>query len=158
MEGVERSIGPPLSAESKRVREELGDASSGIQRGCISGDCENGSGVYVYRDGEAYSGNFRERKRQGNGILRYSNGEFYEGAFQNDQRHGIGRYDFQNGDIYVGEFTDGRMQGLGAYLFADGVEYQGRFDGNGDSGEGTIVGDEHNRNCSVENRVLSCRN
>lgn len=147
-----------LSAESRAIREALRSAASGVRKGCIEGDCENGEGVYVYDGGAAYRGAFREGKRQGNGVLVYQNGEFYEGSFKNDLRDGIGRYDFQNGDIYIGEFMEGRMQGIGSYIFADGTEYKGRFDLNGDAGEGVMGAGNRNRNCSVENRILYCRN
>ena len=51
---------------------------------CISGDCENGFGVY-----------------------NYSNGDRYEGLFKNGKWNGKGKYYYKNGDIYEGKWLDG---------------------------------------------------
>lgn len=126
--------------------------------GCVEGNCENGAGVYVYPGGDIYAGLFRNKLREGNGQINYANGDKYLGAMKNDQRHGFGSYHFANGDRYVGEFQEGRMQGIGTYRFLDGVEFKGVFGENGRLGEGTLRESEANRNCTVENRSLYCRN
>lgn len=126
--------------------------------GCIEGNCENGTGVYVYPGGDIYAGLFRNKLREGNGQINYANGDKYLGSMKNDQRHGFGSYHFANGDRYVGEFQEGRMQGIGTYRFLDGVEFKGVFGENGRLGEGTLRESDFNRNCTVENRSLYCRN
>lgn len=51
---------------------------------CISGDCQNGEGVYVERDGSRYEGEWKDGKRHGKGQLVYTNGVtktgFWEGG------------------------------------------------------------------------------
>ena len=64
--------------------------------GCISGDCNNGQGTYIYK-----------------------NGNKYVGEWKGDNMHGQGTYTWPNGDKYVGVWKDGRETG-GWYYWADG--------------------------------------
>lgn len=131
--------------------------------GCIEGDCKNGEGVYVYDTGDVYRGRFQNGKREGKGIFEYANGDRYEGNFTENNRTGFGSYTFANGDKYVGEFNNGNLKGIGTYRFADGTQLKGTFGGNGATGEGILVekemsNNEKGRDCTVENRLLFCRN
>ena len=59
----------------------------GEKTGCISGDCVNGYGVYVW-----YSGNK------------------YEGWWKNDQRHGQGTYTHDDGTVRKGKWINNVFQ------------------------------------------------
>lgn len=71
--------------------------------GCISGDCKNGKGTYVYKEGAAK----------------------YMGTFQNGMPHGYGICDYANGDRYVGEWQSGAFFGKGVLNLRDGTVVDG---------------------------------
>jgi len=47
--------------------------------GCISGDCNNGTGVYLLENGNKYDGEWQNRKRVGQGTFTFTNGMTYIG-------------------------------------------------------------------------------
>lgn len=49
---------------------------------CISGDCQNGEGTYVERDGSRYEGEWKDGKRHGKGQLVYTNGVTKKGFWE----------------------------------------------------------------------------
>jgi hypothetical protein len=50
--------------------------------GCMEGDCQNGFGIYIFKDGAKYHGTFRDGRPHGKGTVQYTNGEKYEGGMQ----------------------------------------------------------------------------
>ena len=84
--------------------------------GCVSGDCENGYGTYIYSNGEKYTGNFKE-----------------------GDRHGYGTYDWSIGDAYQGYWKFGLQDGYGKYTFADGIVREGQFK------EGEFIGENNDK-------------
>lgn len=62
------------------------------QLGCVSGNCQNGFGTYVYRDGNRYVGTFVDSKPQGNGEITYRNGDRYEGQLAAGYFEGYGTH------------------------------------------------------------------
>lgn len=73
--------------------------------GCIEGDCQNGYGIYIFKDGARYTGTFRLGRPHGKGVVTYSNGEKYEG-----------------------EMSDGAFAGLGTLYMADGNKVSGYWE------------------------------
>lgn len=51
-------------------------------KNCISGDCQDGEGVYVERDGSRYEGEWKDGKRHGKGQLVYTNGVTKKGFWE----------------------------------------------------------------------------
>jgi hypothetical protein len=95
------------------------------QKGCITGDCDNGFGTWVYDNGDKYSGNWVNQKMHGAGIYYYKNGDIYKGDFRNDKLEGTGTVTFRNGDKYTGEYVNNLAEGEGTYYYADGKVEQG---------------------------------
>ena len=48
---------------------------------CREGDCTNGTGVFVSKDGSVYTGSFRAGKFSGKGNLKETDGSSYDGQF-----------------------------------------------------------------------------
>jgi hypothetical protein len=71
--------------------------------GCINGDCENGTGTFIYKEGSAR----------------------YEGSFKNKMPHGIGACTYANGEKYVGEWVEGAFGGKGTLSLRDGTDVSG---------------------------------
>jgi len=57
---------------------------------CLSGNCREGEGVLLRRDGVLYLGTFRQGRMQGRGRAEYPNGGRYRGEWEAGQRHGTG--------------------------------------------------------------------
>lgn len=111
------AVNRPVVAPSTPAR-----ATASLSRvGCISGDCEDGTGVFVYPTRERYAGEFEEGDKHGEGIEYYADGKVkYKGNFRDNQRSDYGIYYFRNGDRYEGWFQKNVPNGKGVYYFADG--------------------------------------
>ena len=120
---------------------------------CISGDCVNGYGTFLYDDaywrggqyhqvfkGAKYEGNWKDGKFHGEGsytwagpdkiIFEVSKGDKYVGDYIEGMRNGKGTMFYFNGDTYVGEFKDDIRHGQGTYTYADGRIEQGEWKNN----------------------------
>tara|TARA_B110000438_G_scaffold163609_1_gene156609 strand:+ start:194 stop:388 length:195 start_codon:yes stop_codon:yes gene_type:complete len=49
--------------------------SSTVFAECLSGDCVNGKGTYIYSNGDKYVGKFKDDKLEGQGTLTLANGD-----------------------------------------------------------------------------------
>lgn len=117
-----------------------------IEAQCISGNCINGEGTFVYHDGSRFIGNFdngkkkfgkyyypsgaiyegyfKNEKRDSIGILYYQNGDFYDGIFINDEKY-FGTYSYKNGNQFIGSFKENKPHGFGELKIKNGVENEG---------------------------------
>lgn len=97
---------------------------SGGTTGCISGDCKNGYGKYVYNNGY-YEGYFKNGYRHGQGKYYYDIGDFYTGTFNENKFTGKGTYYYTNGERYAGEWKEQRHHGKGQLFHFDGESEDG---------------------------------
>ncbi len=103
-------------------------APARVALGCVSGNCEDGKGVFVYPTQERYVGEFTDGDKQGTGIEYYANGKLkYRGLFRDNLRTGYGLYYYHNGDRYEGQFSGNVPNGKGVYTFSDGETIAGFF-------------------------------
>lgn len=57
------------------------------ETGCISGNCENGTGTYLWENGQKYEGEWKDGKMDGTGTLYLENGEIYHnGQWKNHEK------------------------------------------------------------------------
>jgi uncharacterized caspase-like protein len=78
--------------------------SNTIQAQCVSGDCKNGTGIYLYPSGAKYIGQFKD-------------GEI----------HGIGTCYYTDGSTYRGEWAHRYPEGNGIKTSADGRTWEGKW-------------------------------
>ena len=62
--------------------------SFGNQTGCVSGNCLNGYGLYVWPNGDTYEGFWINGKRHGKGTFTYDLGTFVNGRRARDIKKG----------------------------------------------------------------------
>lgn len=100
----------------------------------------NGQGCYVWGDenkGNMYIGIYKHNRRSGRGVFYYKDGSIYDGEWAKDKKNGMGRlYMRTDGTVYEGEFRDNEYHGQGTFYYADGLRYEGsfrdgQFDGHG---------------------------
>ena len=90
---------------------------------CISGDCENGVGIFYFKESEEW---FGERAY----VIDASK---YIGEWKNKKKNGIGAYVYFDetgaiSNIYIGEWKDGLRHGKGTYTLADGTVESGQWE------------------------------
>ncbi|UHG90894.1 hypothetical protein [Spirosoma oryzicola] len=107
--------------------------------GCVSGDCEDGKGTFVYPTRERYAGEFEEGDKHGEGVEYYADGKVkYKGNFRDNLRSDYGVYFYPNGDKYAGWFQKNVPHGKGTYYFADGGRLVATFK-NGQPGPDRVL-------------------
>ncbi len=136
--------------------------TTGLSAQCLSGDCFNGTGTYLYKSGAEYTGTFKNGKINGKGTLLFSNGNIYKGFWKDDYREGkgnlvfidggyytgdfkksqfsgFGEFNYPNGDLYIGDWEKNVPEGKGEYSFASGDQYNGQFEGGQFHGQGSML-------------------
>lgn len=80
--------------------------------GCIKGDCQNGEGTYIYKEGSAkYTGTFKDGQPEGFGVCVFSNGDRYRGQWVAGGFEGKGTLRMQDGTSVVGYWKGGQFVG-----------------------------------------------
>lgn len=79
----------------------------GEKVGCVSGNCVNGKGSYVYADLTRYDGSFKNGLANGYGICYYADGDIYVGDWENHTFDGIGTMYFNDGSVVQGNWKNG---------------------------------------------------
>jgi len=115
------------------------------QTGCLSGDCDNGYGTYVFKGGQKYVGYWENLKRNGKGTNYWPSGEYYSGYWKEDKRHGQGINYYEDGRKYEGEWYEGLRNGYGSQYDVNGNAKTGiweddRYVGTGQNTLGCISG------------------
>lgn len=80
--------------------------------GCVDGDCKNGTGIYIYKEGAAkYEGTFTNGMPDGKGVIYYANGERYNGEWSLGAFNGEGILYLTDGTEVRGFWKDGSYMG-----------------------------------------------
>lgn len=94
---------------------------------CISGECENGQGVYIDKKKDRYEGNWKKGQLEGKAKIEYVSGAIYQGELSNGIRNGTGKYTFENGNYYEGNWKNGSQNGAGKYVTTSGYSEEGNY-------------------------------
>lgn len=114
---------------------------------CITGDCENGYGQYIFDNG-LYMGYWKEGYMHGEGLYVFDTGDYYDGTYHDNKRSGDGTFYFTDGGKYVGGFLNQYLSGEGAMMSNDGLLQEGYWE------NGYYVGEEPTANYNeVVNKV-----
>lgn len=97
----------PAAQRIYTIPERLTDKVVG--EGCVSGNCINGRGTYIYKGHSAkYTGTFRNENPHGQGTIQYENGDQYKGNWVNGNFHGQGTLYLHTGRRIAGAWRNGR--------------------------------------------------
>lgn len=138
------------------------------QKGCVSGNCVNGKGKFVWNDGGTYTGEFKNSKLNGNGTyivpnegkwegtfvndditygkLYYKDGRLlYEGEFKNFMRHGKGTSYTKDNAKIIGNYVQNKHEGKSEILYANGNKAEGNYIDGKQEGEGIFYDYKENK-------------
>ena len=71
----------------------------------------HGEGVFSWKDGREYRGNYVRDKKEGYGIFKWSDGRTYEGGWVNGKQHGRATYTNAKGEVKQGTWDQGKRKG-----------------------------------------------
>ncbi|GDX52738.1 hypothetical protein LBMAG27_17850 [Bacteroidota bacterium] len=74
--------------------------------GCIDGNCDEGTGKYLFTNGDKFNGEWHGGMRSGYGRYDYKNGDWYIGDFKNDLIEGKGVIHLVSGKVISGEWLN----------------------------------------------------
>lgn len=147
--------GKPMGTQHEWLKQAIARRPLPLQSGCLSGDCQNGQGVYAYPDGSKYVGLFAKGKLHGKGVWHYPNGVRLKGNFEGSLPQGKGAIYFDDQHFLAGTWMEGEyvgrdrsridigcvegdcQNGQGTYVFQDGrAMYVGPFKNGRPEGDG----------------------
>ena len=80
------------------------DDKLSIGSGCVSGDCINGYGTFIWENGDKCVGEWKNLLVHEIATLTFGKGEWegdkYSGEWENDKKHGLGTYTWNSGAKY----------------------------------------------------------
>jgi hypothetical protein len=93
--------------------------------------CMHGKGIYTFKAGSKYMGEFLNNKPSGKGLFRHADGQTYEGDFQDGFIEGYGVMVYPNGIRYEGGYKKNKREGFGVMTFKDAGMYEknSRYEG-----------------------------
>ncbi|MQP24065.1 hypothetical protein GFJ94_03180 [Flavobacterium sp. LMO8] len=118
------------------VKDQIQGAVAGIanidlsKKGCISGDCVNGYGIFVFDDGAVYFGTWKNKQLEGIGSFYFNSGSVYCGEFKNGTFYGFGAIMYNPGpslEAYIGNWINNKKSGEGLYISKDGTYKNGQW-------------------------------
>ena len=107
--------------------------------------CFKGMGVYTFKTGYRYEGEFKDNKPNGQGVFISPNGQRYQGGFKDGKLNGKGIMSYPDGRRYEGEYKDNIRDGYGIMsyqdegLYQEGSRYEGEFKNDKRDGQGVMT-------------------
>ena len=93
---------------------------------CITGDCNDGLGTYLWADGSQYISHFKNGEPYGEAKIIMANGDEVIGNWLEENFYSKGQRTYPDG-IYVGEFKNNKRHGQGTYSWFEGGKYIGAW-------------------------------
>jgi len=111
---------------------------------CLSGNCQNGSGKYLFQSGAVYEGQMSYGRLNGIGTLKYTNGDSYSGGWKMNKREGDGILNTYDGFIFQGKFSNNQLNGLIRVSDTEGGYFEGNWINGQPEGIGKYVSSDGN--------------
>ena len=111
---------------------------SSIAQECISGDCDDGQGKYLWENGTTAEGVWSDGIF-GEGKMVTENGYIYEGKFKEYRLVGKGTKTWPEGLSIFGKWIDDIPSGKLVITWETGVVAEGKFEGTTMKGNGTVT-------------------
>ncbi len=83
-------------------------AGTGASAQCVTGDCQNGIGTYLFPSGAKYTGHFKNGEINGVGVCYYTNNSKYQGEWANRYPEGKGTKTYSDGTVRTGLWKKGK--------------------------------------------------
>jgi hypothetical protein len=109
---VDNHFDPHNLQQNYKVRLPDGEVYDGM----FSDEQYHGIGIYYFKDGSVYEGEWFRGMRFGHGQYRSCEGWTYEGFFDSNRRHGQGAINWTDGSFYIGEWYFEKITGKGVYV------------------------------------------
>ncbi len=105
------SAGQPIDDYGNVISEHRlkNQANNTRRTGCVSGNCLEGYGTFLFPSGDRYVGMFRAGKPHGVGSILYANGDRYEGQMENGNLNGQGTLYYADGREVAGYWKKGSL-------------------------------------------------
>ena len=111
-----------------------------IYEGDYKDNQKNGHGSQSFKMlGDYYIGDYLNEKINGNGVYSFKNGEKYSGPFKDGMMHGIGKYTWPDGSEYIGDYVNNIKNGYGLFKMNCGKIYDGPFENGRPNGKGKLT-------------------
>ena len=68
----------------------------------------HGKGIYIWKDGRKYEGEYIMDKKYGHGVYTWADGRKYDGDWKDGKQHGKGKYYLQDGTCKSGIWENGK--------------------------------------------------
>lgn len=85
----------------------------------LSGDCINGSGIFMLLNGDICTGQWKDSMATGACEYRYADGSLFKGPFIGGIAEGDGTYIRKNGNVFTGTYKNGKKDGVGILKVID---------------------------------------
>lgn len=135
----------PLNFIKKVINEQLKNSktveySNGDKyTGNIENEKRNGCGIYYFSDGRRYEGEWVDGKMSGKGKYFWPDKSFYEGEWLNNEKNGFGKHIYNDGTVYEGNYLNNKMTGYGEIKWTNGNIYKGLWFDGCRHGKGTFI-------------------
>jgi len=102
-------------------------ACSSLGAQCVEGNCRDGTGTYVFPNGDRYTGTWASSQPHGKGVYQFASRERYEGEFRLGKFEGNGAMYYPDGAYYIGGWSNNLKNGYGRLVTPGGSITQGNW-------------------------------
>jgi len=135
-----------VEAVSKPTPKEEPVVKNETKEGCLSGNCINGKGHYMWGDGSQYKGEYVDGEIHGKGKYSWPDGSYYEGGWKKGVRSGYGVYMSEKGARKAGSWENDKLVKLESKKTPVATTTPVKPQRNNNKKEGCISGDCENGN------------